>query len=560
MRTRNVTILATCCIPWLASALTTSDFTFESGAQSANYSIKGKPNNLYSVADSLPQDVLSNVYSMLPEGQVVNSDFIAPEKYSSIDIDDELNGAEFATARITFLNEGAGYRNSLGYFVYDTNNPPTTKDEVTAHVIVFPNASKPGEGEMEEGDTIDLSVQLTANQTLAFFVIPNGWGWSGSYNTISSLGGWGTPFYSYPALNPETTNEHRRHNVAFIDVQNEFLVLGFEDIKRPSGDNDFNDLIFTVEVTPFEAIDGVNSDGSTDSKYEPLVLENDNDVVITSVYPGSDTYATMAFEDRWPLMGDYDFNDVVWRYRVTEQLNGQREVTNLTVDYTLQAMGAGFSNGFALHLPNVDPSNVASATLMRNGVEVTRTVLSQSGSETVLVVSEDLRADLNTLNALTPECHYYRTQSACIALQAEDILEYQLIVELMDPVSRTLIGYPPYDAFIFAAKDMYHGDFAATAPGMSWQTHFKQFSGTSDMNSSFFNLHDDRSGGTQSFLSINNMPWAINIRDEWQHPIERTDISQAYLTFPTWVTSSGETDGEWYKSAVANTVVSVNEQ
>lgn len=55
---------------------------------------------------------------------------------------------------------------------------------------------------------------------------------------------------------------------------------------------------------------------------------------------------------------------------------------------------------------------------------------------------------------------------------------------------------------------------------MSWQTHFKSFAGTSEMNNSFFNLHDDNSGGAESFLTNNNMPWAINIRDEWDHPIE----------------------------------------
>lgn len=74
------------------------------------------------------------------------------------------------------MNEGAGYRNTLGYFVFDTNNPPVNKDEIEAHVIIFPNTSKAPDGEMQEGDTIDLNVQLTAGQTLAFFIIPNGWG------------------------------------------------------------------------------------------------------------------------------------------------------------------------------------------------------------------------------------------------------------------------------------------------------------------------------------------------------------------------------------------------
>jgi LruC domain-containing protein len=52
------------------------------------------------------------------------------------------------------------------------------------------------------------------------------------------------------------------------------------------------------------------------------------------------------------------------------------------------------------------------------------------------------------------------------------------------------------------------------------------------------------------------MPWAINIRDEWDHPIEYTDICEAYLTFDDWVEASGESHGEWYKTAVENTSVS----
>ncbi|EPW6430767.1 LruC domain-containing protein [Vibrio parahaemolyticus] len=559
MRTGKLIALSGCCLSFSASALMTSEFTFESGSDSSNYSAKGKPVNTYSVAETLPQDVLSNVYSMLPEGTLVNSAFIAPERYSSIDIDEELNGAEFATAKVTFLNEGAGYRNTLGYFVFDTNNPPTNKDEIAAHVIIFPNTSKAPDGEMEEGDTIDLNVQLTAGQTLAFFIIPNGWGWSGSYNNIASLGSWGTPFYSYSNLNPESTSENRSHNVAFIDTQNEFLVLGFEDIYRPDGDNDFNDLLFTVEVSPFTAIDGVNTDGSTDSKYEPLVQENNPEVTVTSVYPSSDTYATMAFEDRWPLMGDYDFNDVVWRYRVTELLNGQREIKNITFDYTLQAMGAGFSNGFAVHLPNVNPANIASTVLTRNGEPVTHQVV-QSGGEAVLVVSENLRKDLEALGELDSNCTFYRTQTACVSQQTSDVLNYQLTVELSTPVSREQVGYPPYDSFIFASKGSYHGDFTATPPGMSWQTHFKSFAGTSEMNNSFFNLHDDNSGGAESFLTNNNMPWAINIREEWDHPIENVDISKAYPDFPTWVTSSGESETTWYQASTANKVIPATQQ
>ena len=554
MKAAKFIALTSCCVSISGYALTTNDLSFESGSENANYTYKGKPLEATSIADQLPQDTLTNVYSMLPEGTYVNTAFIAPERYSNIDIDDELGGADYATASVTFLNEGAGYRNTLGYFVYDTNNPPASKDDIEAHMVIFPNASKAPDGDMQEGDTIDLDVQLTAGQTLAFFVIPNGWSAS-TYNNIPYLGPWNTPFYSLSSLNPESTADYRRHNVAFLDTENEFLVLGFEDIRRPSGDNDFNDLIFTVDISPFSAVDGVNTDGTTDSKYEVLVQENDPEVTVTSVYPSSDTYATMAFEDRWPLMGDYDFNDVVWRYRVTELLNGQRELKTITVDYTLQAMGAGYSNGFAVKLPNVDSSNVASVTVTKNGQAVEHTVL-QSGSETVLVVSENLRAELDALGVLTASCTFYRTQSNCLDDQAADLLSYQMVVELTTPVARDQVGYPPYDSFIFAAEGTYHGSFVLTFPGMSWQTHFQSFSGTGDMNNALFNLHDDATGGSRYFLTNNNMPWAINVRDEWEHPTENTDISHAYTSFSTWVTSSGETDTNWYNTPTNGKVIS----
>ncbi|USH04291.1 LruC domain-containing protein [Grimontia kaedaensis] len=554
MLLRKMLITGGCIFTTCTYALTAEDLVFESGADSSNYSALGKPNDVYSIADQLPQDTLDNVYSMLPEGTVVNPDFIDSGKYSSIDIDDELDGAAYATARVTFLNEGAGYLNVLGYFVFDTANPPASIDDIDTHMIIFPNASKPNQGELLEGDTIDLNVQLNAGQTLGFFILSNAWGWGWGYNSVPYLGKWGTPFYSYPDLNPETTSDWRRHNVAFIDTQNDFLVLAFEDIKRPQGDNDFNDLIFTVEITPFQAIDGVNPDGSTDSKYEVLTQNNNPEITVTSVYPSSNGYATIAFEDNWPFKGDYDFNDVVMRYRITETMNGQRELKSFSADYTLQAMGAGYANGFALHLPNVDPSNIASVSLTRNGQAVSHTVQQANPGETVLIISENVREDVENLGVLSEGCPFYRTQTACLDSQTSK-LDYQLNVELTTPVARAVVGYPPYDPFIFATDGIYHGDFTDTPPGISWQLHLKQFSGTSDMNNAFFNTNDDNSGGAESFLTSNNMPWAINIRDEWSHPTENTDISHAFTTFADWVTSSGESDKSWYSAATSGKVI-----
>ncbi len=535
-----------------SQALVPGDFEFVSGNSQANYDVWGKPNTIYNINNQLPQDVLTNVYSLLPEGQSVNDDYIVSDRRTNIVIDDDLGESGYAEVSITFLNEGAGFRNSLGYYIYDADNPPQTQDDINSHIIIFPNASKWYGGTMLQGDTLDLNIQLTEGQAIGFFVVPNGWSYSGSYNNVSGLGQWGTPFYSNTELNPESTALNRRHNVVFVDTVNEFLVIGFEDLYRPQGDNDFNDLLFTVDVTPFHAIEGINEDGSTDSIYEPLTQTNNPDVVMTSVYPSSSGWATLMFEDRWPLMGDYDFNDLVMRYRITEELNGSRDVIGFTALYQLQAMGAAYHNGFAVELPGLVHDDIDTVTLTLNGEVLTHQVLEDEASEVVLVVHEDLWQLLNQENAIDNDCVYFRTQSQCLDTQ-DQTYEFQLEVVFTEAVSRDVLGRAPYNPFIFASEGYHHGSFTASNPGRGWETHLKNKGYTQQFTQSFFNLGDDHSGNSVRWVNVNNFPWVLNISSEVENPLEEVDLSLAYPEFASWVLSDGENNSSWYSTDNAAT-------
>merc|ERR1711879_367333 len=387
-------------------------------------------------------------------------------------------------------------------------------------------------------------------QSLGFFVIPNGWGWgNGSYNNITSFGSWNTPFYSLVDLNPEDTSENRHHNVIFLDVENEFLVVGFEDLYRPHGDNDFNDLLFTVELTPFTAIDGVEEDGSIGANYE-ILTDDDTDIIIKSIYPSANSKATLAFEDRWPAQGDYDFNDVVLHYSLTETMKGQREIMSIEGEFEVKAMGGSYNNGFAIHIPNVDPANVSSFVLNKND-EASEFIIDQQASDLILELSGNIKSDLETLGAIDDSCLFFRTQSDCLATQTET-LTYTFTLELTTPVSKDLIGSAPYDPFIFAATNTYHGDEFDYQPGAEWETHLKQFTGTSRMNIDFFNTYNDKSSSPNFFITAANFPWALNLSYPWVHPLENVDISHAYSQFSTWVTSSGESNTEWYTTENAD--------
>ena len=501
----------------------------------SGYNALGVPTNMTNINNTLPSDILNDIYGMLPESQTVNPAFVAPDILSNIHFDNDA--ATHATASVTFLNEGAGYRNSLGYFIYDTNNPPQSKEDIPAHTIIFPNASKPSAGNMQQGDTVELGIEIFSGQSIGFFVVPNGWSYNGSGSTIVSDGPWGQPFYSLQSLNPEPA-AIQRHNVVFIDPENELLVIGFDDQYISQGDKDYNDVLFAVHITPFFNIDGVNPDGSIDSGYVPLEQNNsESNTSTTSYYPSQNGVATLMYEDLWPEIGDYDFNDLVVNYNMKRTLSGQSTLQRLEANYTVQARGASFHNGFALRLPGVSQSDVSSVSLTKNGQPVAHEIVETAANDLVLVISPNISIDVPS------NCEMYRTVPTC----AESInTTFALDVSFSNPPSATVVGLPPYDPFIFAVNSMYHGNAFGSPPGRAWELHLKQFTGTNLFNNAFFGMVDDRSNGTNNYITDKNMPWAINITDAWEHPAEYQDISHAYPLFPDWVNSGGFNYTDWY--------------
>lgn len=520
----------------LSANVSAIDFTYLNGDPLNGYNRLGTPNNMIDRSADMPTDILNNIYSMLPESQYVNPAYVDTNLKSNIIVDSDFEG--IVTATVTFLNEGAGYRNSFGYFIYDPTNPPATYNDIDEHVIVLPNASKPTQGELAQGDTVELNVNLVAGQALGFFIVPNGWSYTGSYGTVSGLGPWGQPFYSLPHLNPEPAGL-KNHNVVFYDSVNDFFVFGFDDQHRNSGDNDFNDLLVSVETTPIYAVEGINEDGSVDANSYQVLEQSNTEITSTSYYPSQNGRATMAFEDLWPRMGDYDFNDVIVSYQFEQTLNNRNKLINLKMTFDIQAMGASYHNGLNLHLPGVLANQIQSATLTKNGTLVNDDLLEAGHLEAHLTLFNDLKTTISSV------CNMYRTLTDCTE-EADGI--YVLNISFTEAIDTAVIGSAPYDTYLFATDNKYHGLYGTR----SWEVHSKLHDGSSLFDTSLLGLQDDRSTGQQTFVNKNNFPWVINIPGNWQHPKENADILRAYPLFKTWVTSDGKQANNWYQPENAN--------
>lgn len=226
---------------------------------------------------------------------------------------------------VYFNSEGAGYQNTLGYYFVDGSG------NITNVNLIWPNASADGSGGELLGDTNGASNVPTdgssftigdvpAGMKLGFFLLPNAFsqGGTGNIDSISNNDGSiinGTLEFRNADMSPATTSSDAPllyyvptmgaavavptqygpgvawHSAALPDAPNlnsddlehtfqaltdeNLLAVGFEDLQG-GGDQDYNDLIFFVDVGP------ANVRGNLDL-CEVKVTEPDNDCIVKAV-------------------------------------------------------------------------------------------------------------------------------------------------------------------------------------------------------------------------------------------------------------------------------------
>lgn len=201
-----------------------------------------------SIDEGVPPDVkptepcptlLTAIRNMFPESQNARNNW--PKLFKE-DVTLNVTTAEETNVYVTFVWEGAGWRNSFGYYAYPANDPPRNIQELKRH-MVFPNVSGVGEGGgLEPGDMVQLGKgPFPANTVIGFFLVAQGWANGQMVKGIYT-------HYTNIKFNPNKNQQH----LLFIESGCQDLVLTFEDIQLPGGDRDFNDIILVIKDNPNE--------------------------------------------------------------------------------------------------------------------------------------------------------------------------------------------------------------------------------------------------------------------------------------------------------------------
>jgi len=67
----------------------------------------------------------------------------------------------------------------------------------------------------------------------------------------------------------------------------------------------------------------------------------------------------------------------------------------------------------------------------------------------------------------------------------------------------------------------------------------------------FKTMRDDSNAATgRYYKTTNNLPWAIKIIEQFDYPIEKAEILNAYPKFADWAESGGTIYNDWYKEII----------
>ena len=497
------------------------------------YNPLGVPDYLTQTNDPIDATMLQDINATLPEYKSLLNTH--PQYFAAANVQNLIIEAP-SDVWVTFVSEGAGYRSVLGYFRYNTGNPPANPASIDSVHVIFPNVSFTNSGGgLTSGNRVHLGV-FPAGTTLGWVLIADGF-----RNGTITNGNW--TLYSDKNLNPEQDANLRQHAILLNDIGRGKFLLSFEDIRRDSGtDNDFNDAVFYVTANPIQGIQATNiplpnytqkdtdNDGISDTFDD---YPNDPTKAFNNYYPAQGTYGTLAFEDRWPSQGDYDMNDMVVGYSFNQITNGQNKVVEIGATIVLKAMGAEFNNGFGITLP-IKSSLISSVTgpdirenyIVRNG---NGTEAGQTNA-TIIVFDNGYNLLPYPGNGIgvntTPGATYVRPDTL------------HLVMTLSTPAALSAVGVPPYNPFIIV--NMERGK----------EVHMINKPPTDLANPAYFGTasDDSKTGAGRYYVTKNNLPWVLDLPDNYDYPIEKSEITQSYLKFVPWVEANGQTYYDWFQA------------
>jgi LruC domain-containing protein len=270
-----------------------------------------------------------------------------------------------------------------------------------------------------------------------------------------------------------------------------YTLVSFEDAMD---DLDFDDLIFALKpVGVFAPVPEIENQKSS----------------TTGVY---------AFEDMWPLKGDYDLNDAVINAKHEKEFNTKGKIIKETFYLTTYQNYVELTSGLGLTLnTQVTPKKIAIKKIA-NGSTETETV-SFTKERDVYYLTDNIKEEIGTTYILE--------------------LTYGTALSSSDQMASI-------QPFIYRSEGT-----------KNWEVHIPMEAPTEKMNTSYFGKNDDCSDPSKGlyYVRSGNYPFAFYLKGANISLFEETilkreneskPIDELFPRFLEWSTSGGTKNQDWY--------------
>ncbi|WP_372766326.1 LruC domain-containing protein [Pseudoalteromonas sp.] len=320
---------------------------------------------------------------------------------------------------------------------------------------------------------------------------------------------------------------------SLANVDSAFLVVRLKQTNKSLGDPE----AFYDYTGGFEDIAIVNPyDAQVLAKLAPGVAEAPLVVAYSQIeepidswvyYPSSTTYFVVAYEDRYPLRGDYDFNDLVVGYRVGFGIRNSQVSAVIGVGYMI-ARGASVDHDWYLHIPFSNHVS-GNATINLFKPSSSNQVAGYPSLEAVNgKLNLKLFANTKALMKVTGS-EFANTLSGQSLIQGH---KFSFSFNLDTPLDLSAIPNAPYDPYLHVLSSGY-------------EIHL---SGNSSLLP-----HSTNSGESNSaYKDELGYPYALVVPEQWLPPLEYTDLGEAYATFLDYTLNSNTENEAWYLSPSSN--------
>lgn len=275
-------------------------------------------------------------------------------------------------------------------------------------------------------------------------------------------------------------------------------------------------------------------------------IEDDTELAGGVIYHPKNGWGTIMFEDQFPLLGDYDFNDFVINYKV--QFQGlEKDKKKYTAKYIqiglrLKAVGGIFPYSPYLRLKEIDSNDVESIEVYESSN------INPAPDEIKIIPNKHLILDCSLL---TENLHkpagskYFNTEKNAL-VDTDDLPEIHILIELKDNKDvKDIIEDDEFDLYLKRNDSGTEIHMNGIEP-VAYKYPFN------DKNLFPVYESDGDEEDDNYYYSRERLIWGLRVPGNPAHAIEGADFLKAYKGFAKWAQSGGKNEQNWYNQGNAD--------